>query len=156
MITLKGIIDEDFINYKKPSMVLMFPYCTFKCGIENCQNAKIADAKICNVQPEDICVRYLHNYIAEAIVFQGLEPLDSFSEVVELIDTIRNKFDIRADIVIYTGYDKQEITDKLNVISKYGNIIMKYGRYIPGDTLHFDETLGVWLSSNNQYAERLC
>ena len=29
---LKGIIDEDFVNYKVPCMVLEFPYCDFKCG----------------------------------------------------------------------------------------------------------------------------
>ena len=28
---IKGLIDEDFINYKKPSMVIEFPYCNFKC-----------------------------------------------------------------------------------------------------------------------------
>ena len=36
---LKGLIEEDFCNYKKPTMTLMFPYCSFKCdneaGIKN-------------------------------------------------------------------------------------------------------------------------
>ena len=45
---LKGLIDEDFINYKKPSMVLEFPYCTFKCdkecGRQVCQNSDLASA----------------------------------------------------------------------------------------------------------------
>ena len=40
---LKGIIFEDFINYKKPSMILEFPYCDFKCdkecGEQVCQNS---------------------------------------------------------------------------------------------------------------------
>ena len=27
---VKGIIDEDFVNYKKPSMVIEFPYCDLK------------------------------------------------------------------------------------------------------------------------------
>ena len=39
---LKGLIDEDFVNYKKPAMVLEFPYCSFKCdkecGRQVCQN----------------------------------------------------------------------------------------------------------------------
>ena len=45
---IKGIIDEDFINYKKPSMVIMCPSCTFKCDKENgaqvCQNSTLAAA----------------------------------------------------------------------------------------------------------------
>lgn len=155
MIKLSGIIDEDFINYKKPSMVLMFPYCTFKCGKDVCQNAKIADAKIIEVNPEDLCARYLHNSIVDAIVLQGLEPMDSFDDVVELLEAIRNQFNIDSDVVIYTGYYKDEIKDKLEILSKYKNIVMKYGRYVPRDTLHFDDVLGVWLSSNNQYGERL-
>jgi len=31
---IKGLIDEDFVNYKKPSMTIMMPYCTFKCDKE--------------------------------------------------------------------------------------------------------------------------
>ena len=42
---VKGIIDEDFINYKKPSMVIEFPYCSFKCdkecGQPVCQNSSL-------------------------------------------------------------------------------------------------------------------
>lgn len=33
-IALKGLVEEDFINYKKPSMFLIFPYCSFKCDEE--------------------------------------------------------------------------------------------------------------------------
>ena len=28
---VKGIIDEDFVNYKKPSMYIAMPNCSFKC-----------------------------------------------------------------------------------------------------------------------------
>ena len=31
---VKGIIFEDFVNYKKPSMVIEMPYCDFKCDKE--------------------------------------------------------------------------------------------------------------------------
>ena len=37
----------------------------------------------------------------------------------------------------------------------YKNIIIKYGRYIPNQTPHRDEVLGVNLASDNQYAERI-
>ena len=29
---IKGLMTEDFVNYKKVSMTIIFPYCTFKCG----------------------------------------------------------------------------------------------------------------------------
>ena len=51
---LKGIIDEDFVNYKKCSMTLMFPYCTFKCGEDICQNSALAKAPIIEVSIESI------------------------------------------------------------------------------------------------------
>ena len=37
-IILKGIIDEDFVNYRVPSMTLMFPKCSFKCEKEYGEN----------------------------------------------------------------------------------------------------------------------
>ena len=50
MIELLGIIDEDFINYKLPTMSLMFPYCSMKCnkeaGREVCHNTSLRDSKI--------------------------------------------------------------------------------------------------------------
>ena len=64
------------------------------------------------------------------------------------------------DIVIYTGYNKEEerSQDLIEFIKKnqYKNIIIKYGRYIPNQTPHYDEIIGVKLASDNQYAERLC
>ena len=43
---LKQIIDEDFVNYREPSMYLIFPHCSFKCDKENgtqyCQNRGLA------------------------------------------------------------------------------------------------------------------
>jgi len=32
---LKFLIDEDFVNYKEPSMFIGFPNCTFKCDIDS-------------------------------------------------------------------------------------------------------------------------
>ena len=37
----------------------------------------------------------------------------------------------------------------------YGNIIIKFGRFIPNQPSIYDEILGVTLASNNQYAKRL-
>ena len=43
---IKGLISEDFVNYKKPAMTIMFPHCNgFKCGAEYCQNSPLSKAE---------------------------------------------------------------------------------------------------------------
>ena len=156
IITLKGIIDEDFVNYKVPSMTLMFPYCSFKCGDDLCQNASLINNKKINISVQSIYIRYINNPISRAIVLQGLEPFDSWKDVNNLLFYFRIHASCFDDIVIYTGYNKDEILDKVNYIKKmYSNIIIKYGRYIPDQEPHYDEILGVKLASDNQYAERI-
>ena len=151
---IKGLISEDFVNYKKPSMTIMFPHCNgFKCGAEYCQNSPLAQSDDIEISIQDIVKRYLHNPITEAIVMQGLEPFDSWNDLIEFIDRLRTSTD--DDIVIYTGYYKEEIADKIPLLSKYKNIVIKYGRYIPGQEKHYDEVLGVYLASDNQHAERI-
>ena len=57
--------------------------------------------------------------------------------------------------MIYTGYLKDEILEKIDQLRKFKNIIIKFGRYIPDSEKTFDETLGVHLPSDNQYAEKI-
>lgn len=153
---VKGIIDEDFVNYKKPSMFVAFPTCTFKCekecGVCCCQNSDIARQKDIEVDIESIVDRYMSNDITSAIVFGGLEPFDS-DDMLHLIEAFREK--TNDDIVIYTGYNYYEVRDKIIKIRHLKNIIVKYGRFLYNDTRRFDEELGVWLASSNQYAERV-
>ena len=153
IIRLINVIDEDFVNYKVPSMTLMFPYCTFKCGKENCQNYGIKNIKILEVSTKRLCDRYRDNLIADAIVCQGFEPIDSFDELYDFINTLRYEYNITDDVVIYTGYNKDEIKDQVEKLKIFPNIIVKYGRFIPDKKHHYDEILGVELASPNQYAE---
>ena len=156
MITLKGIIDEDFVNYKVPSMVLMFPRCSFKCGSSYCQNSALTKEKDIEISVESIYERYINNEITKAIVFQGLEPLDSWDDVKELLYYFRIIKDCHDDFVIYTGYNKEEIVEKISYIKLiYTNVIIKYGRYIDGQKPHKDGVLSVSLASDNQYAEKI-
>lgn len=151
---VKGIIIEDFINYRKPSMTIMFPHCIgFKCGAEHCQNSPLSKSEDIEIDISDVIIKYLNNPITKAIVMQGLEPFDSWNDLIEFIDRFRKSSD--DDIVIYTGYYKEEIADKTALLSKYKNIIIKYGRYIPNQEKHYDKVLGVWLASNNQFAEKI-
>ena len=150
---IKGLISEDLVNYKKPSMTIIFPYCTFKCGEGYCQNSELAKAPIIEMNVNNLVDRYINNPITEAVVMQGLEPFDSWNDLIEFVKQLRESTD--DDIVIYTGYYKEEIADKISLLSKYKNIIIKYGRYIPDKKKHYDEVLGVYLASENQYAERI-
>ena len=150
---IKGLISEDFVNYKKPAMTIMFPYCTFKCGTEYCQNSPLSKAEDIEIDIINIVIRYLNNPITESVVMQGLEPFDSWDDLIGLIKQLRESTD--DDIVIYTGYYKEEIANRIALLSKYKNIVIKYGRYIPDQKEHYDEVLGVSLASENQYAERI-
>lgn len=160
---LKGLQDEDFVNYKKPSMFIGTAKCDWKCctelGMDDsmCQNSTLASTKSIDIPVNEIVHRYINNPITQAIVIGGLEPMLDISDVCALIYILREN-DIDDDVVIYTGYYPNEISTQINAL-KYcaqKNLIIKYGRYIPNQTPHYDEVLGVNLASNNQYAERIC
>lgn len=157
---IKQLRDEDFTNYRLPSMVVGFPSCTFKCEKEcgckgMCQNSELARSQSFDITPEEIVDRYISNPITKAIVFGGLEPFDSETQMLELMFKFREK--CKDTIIIYTGYYKEEISEYIyKSICRYiPNVIIKWGRYIPGQTPHYDSVLGVNLASNNQYAERI-
>ena len=157
---IKGLQDEDFTNYKKVSMFIGTSICDWKCCNEQCldkticQNSSLANSKTIDIPTDEIFRRYVNNLITKSVVIGGLEPMLQFSEVLELIDTFRNN-NCDDDIVIYTGYYREEIADKIPLLSKYKNIIIKYGRYIPNQEKHYDEVLGIYLASDNQYAEKI-
>ncbi len=156
---IKGIIDEDFVNYKKPCMVIEFPFCTFKCdkecGKQVCQNSTLAQLENTDIKPIYITARYVFNEITQAIVAQGLEPVDSWEDLLRLISEFRKQ--TNDDFVIYTGYTKEELQSMgyIDVLKKFSNIIIKFGRYIPNQKSHYDEILGINLASDNQYAEKI-
>lgn len=148
---VKGLIDEDFVNYKKPSMIIEMPYCTFKCdkecGEQVCQNSALAHAPNISVSVQSLIDRYMNNPITKAVVFQGLEPFDSFDELYDFCKTFR--YYCNDDIVIYTGYTEKEIDEKVYLLSELDNIIIKFGRFRPNAPHKFDNILGVELASDN-------
>ncbi len=158
---LKELVDEDFVNYKKPSMFIGTISCNGKCCTEAgipmsvCQNDGWRNAPVIDLPNASICKRYINNDITSAIVLGGLEPFEQAAEVLILIDTLRNQFRCEDDVVIYTGFKEEEISVSLFLLKKYKNIIIKFGRYIPNQEPHYDEVLGVYLASDNQYAERI-
>ncbi len=170
------VVQEDFLNYKKPSMFIGFPKCSFKCNIdcqkEVCQNYKLINNDKINIDIDSLCKIYMNNNVTKSIVMGGLEPFDSPFDLISIIDHLRNNYNCDDDIVIYTGYDQDELDnlkvysyhnainqDKLhaiyNTLKQYNNIIVKFGRYIPNDKPHFDPVLGINLASSNQYAIKI-
>ena len=156
---IKFLVEEDFVNYKKPSMFIGFPTCNWKCERDCgkkglCQNSSLATSPTFDVSIQEIVQRYIDNPISKSIVFGGLEPMDSWYEMLELVDEFRKHTD--DDIVVYTGYKLDEIAQKTYWLgNKYDNIIFKVGRFIPNCDSKYDEVLGVTLASNNQYGVRI-
>lgn len=158
---VKTIVDEDFTNYKKPSMLIGSISCAGKCCTEAgiplsvCHNDEWRFCAIVDIPDDVIFLRYLKNSITQAIVIAGLEPMEQFPEVYKLIQTIRKIYKCGDDIVIYTGYYPDEITSQIEKLCEFQNIIVKFGRYIPNKPHRYDDILGVELASDNQYARRI-
>ena len=169
---VKGIIEEDFANYKKASMYIAFPYCSFKCDELNsckvCQNSPLSAEPTIEIDEHKLIERYLHNPITQAIVISGLEPFDSIIQLSSFIKCVREEYQCNDDIVIYTGYTEEEllsgmyekekdpmIADYYHYICSFPNIIIKFGRFIMNNESHFDNILGVNLASHNQYAKKV-
>lgn len=152
---IKFLVDEDIANYKKCSMFIGASSCTFKCMKECkraiCQNSSLASAPIIHISIDEIIDRYLDNLLTSAVVIGGLEPFDQWEELQSFIVNFRYRSP--DDIVIYTGYTEEELKDKTEWLKLYGPIIVKFGRFVPDQEPHYDEVLGVNLTSNNQYAK---
>lgn len=152
---LKGIIDEDFVNYKIPSMFLIFPRCSFKCDKECgqlvCQNSSLVCERTIEINTINVVQRYIDNPITHAVICGGLEPFDTWDDLWSFCCVFRGFSN--DTIVIYTGYNENEIEDKIAFLSQMNNVIVKFGRFIPNSPHIYDNILGVELASNNQYAK---
>ena len=153
-----GLLETDLVNYKKPCMVVEFPKCDFKCdrecGKRVCQNWALSNYSSKDIAIEDIINRYLNNPLTSAIVCQGLEPFDTYNDLTEFLDAFRKAS--TDDIVIFTGYKKEEIQHKFpDFFGRYSNIIIKFGRFVPDCEAHYDPILGIELASPNQYGEKI-
>ena len=98
---VKTIVDEDFVNYKTPSMFIGTISCNGKCCFEGgfplsvCQNDGWRGCAPIDIRDEVIIKRYLQNPLTHSIVFGGLEPIEQAVEVgsyrvsvsIELIDS---------------------------------------------------------------------
>ena len=124
-MVVKDIIDVDYINYQKPSMIIGFPTCDFKCdhecGKQVCQNCPLAIAPNIYINVGKVVVKYIKSS-SKAICCQGLEPFDSWEDLQDLIYCLRT-VGVNDDIVIYTGYYKDLNTSKPMPPNKHLHLI---------------------------------
>ena len=157
---LRGIVFEDFVNYKKPSLFLITTSCDWKCckeagiPISVCQNSELMKSDVKEYSDESIYKAYSTNNISQAIVIGGLEPMLQLEELINLIKTFREN-GCDDQIIIYTGFNKTEILYQVKQLKMFKNIIIKFGRYVENSNPIYDEVLGVTLASENQYAEKI-
>lgn len=154
------IVDEDFTNYKEASMFIGAISCSGKCykelGLPSsiCQNDswRSPGAYPVDMPDYEIVGRYMCNDITSAIVFGGLEPFEQKEEMIHLIKKFREF--TSDDIVIYTGYNECELESEIKELKRFKNIIIKFGRFVPGTARHMDDVLGVEILGD-QYARKI-
>ena len=160
-VNLIDVKTDDITDYLKTSLLLVTPKCSGKCG-EKCQNYfLIKNATTKQYAVSSIVNLYNNLTTHNAVVFAGLEPFDTFNDTQILVDAFLQN-DKPIDIVIYTGYYQQSITDKVNVLlqkliktkSTNKTIIIKFGPYIAENRSYYSNILGIKLATDNQYVKR--
>lgn len=157
----KNIMFDDVVNYKKTSMFIGTCFCDWKCCKEIgadiclCQNSSAYCLKIKEIDNEKLVRKYLKLGTMQALVLGGFEPFwnNSWDETLAFLKCFRSY--TQDDIVIYTGYNEDEVADKIGQVKGLGNVVVKFGRYRPGQKPHRDEVLGVNLANDEQYAMRI-
>ena len=158
---IRTIVDEDFVQYKEPCMYIATAFCNGKCCKEAgiplsvCLNDAWRGTATIAMVDEGIIERYLSNSITTTICFAGLEPFEQFDQVYSFIEKLRKDYNCDDTVLIYTGYNKEEIAERIEKLKDFDNIIIKFGRFVPDNPGRFDDVLGVRLASDNQYAERI-
>ena len=152
---LIDVVTDNVTDYKKTSLFLVFPYCSGKCG-EECQNKNLRKKKIKEFNNKDIITLYQSLNTHNAVVCGGLEPLDSFEELKQLIEDFAKFSSIKpVDFVIYTGYDNLTNFDLLQAWKNYAEpgseLIIKQGKYDINHKIPWhSKLLGVDLATSNQ------
>lgn len=158
---VRTIVDEDFVQYKEPCMYIATAFCNGKCCKEAgiplsvCLNDAWRGTATIAMVDEGIIERYLSNSITTTICFAGLEPFEQFDQVYNFIEKLRKDYACNDTVLIYTGYNKEEVAELIEKLKDFDNIIIKFGRFVPDNPGRFDDVLGVHLASDNQYAERI-
>lgn len=170
---LKAIKPNDYTNYHDPegwsSLFVGMGVCDWKCciaaniPIETCQNSELAKAPVVEMDAETL----IRTYIGESgsVVVGGLEPFNDMASLKELAKAYSETVSYLGEntqfdkFVVYTGYKPDEIITLVeqiyDIVKTKLTFIVKFGRFVPNQTPHFDDVLGVDLASDNQYAKEI-
>lgn len=97
MMKLKGVVMEDFVNYKKPSLFLITSQCDWKCckelgiDISICQNEPMAKQETKDVSAESIYNAYINNDITKAIILADLSQCCNLKRCLMLLNILEIK-----------------------------------------------------------------
>lgn len=132
--------------------------CDFKCCPHNhqlCHNEPLRSTPVIVVQISEIVKQYLSQQLSTSLTLQGLEPLDNMDGVLWLLWYFRRKS--KDPIFIWTGYEEEEVATLIGLVRflQWKSIFLKMGRYRWGEKPHYDENLGVFLASPNQYCKKI-
>lgn len=146
------------------SMLLVAPYCDFKCNPCFCQNAALKNASLINFSIDELVKEFKSNPFVDGITLAGLEPflsseVDSswWSETISFIEKAEIK-----KVTIYTRFEKtdEEVSDVINKITSLENVnefYLKTGMFIK-DSKQKEIKIRDWtltLASDNQNFERV-
>lgn len=158
-------IRETLGDYKKHSLLISVGTCSGKCWKELGLDESICHNNILKESVKDMSndriVKIIKGYIEDgmisSVIFGGLEPIEQIEDIkyiINEVEEISKKYVIKIDIVIYTGFYREEIEECVESLTKdrYNKLIIKYGRFIPNSKSRYDKVLGITLSSDNQYA----
>jgi len=156
-------------DYKKFAIYLPTTFCTLKCMTElkqreikleeheECHNHKLLGCNTIELSTLDIKTKYIdNNPLVECVILSGLDPMDDFDNSIKFIKEFR-ELDKKMEIVIFTGYEPEEIMDKINLLKEIDNrnITFKFGRFRPDLKPRYDEVGEVTLISGNQYFKNI-
>ena len=75
-IQVKGVVFEDFVNYKKPCMTIEMPRCDFKCdkecGQNVCHNSALAIADNITIDVDSIISLITTSRIFQEVIRIGI------------------------------------------------------------------------------------
>ena len=152
-------IREVFGDYKKSSLLLSTISCDWKCEKEGltptgtCQNCGSVAMETIEVDNKEVVKMFNNNNMVDAIIFAGLEPMLQIDEVLEFVELFRKTNS--EEVIIFTGYNLEEVQESISKLVKFKNVIVKFGRYIANSKPRYDEVLGIELASENQYAVKI-
>ena len=109
-MNISGISYRDVNNGLGCRVTLWVSGCSHHC--KGCQNKETWDKKsgrVFSKEDKDKLFEILSKPYIKGLTLSGGDPLDSFDEVLQLVEEIRDTFGSTKDIWLYTGYTLDQI-----------------------------------------------